>query len=137
MYLEQISHHPPIVSYYLMGRGFKAYGSITTKASFGLNTIYGYSDKPNYVLFDDGTEIEVSFAKMAIKGILFGEREFNFIEKSNLVLIQSMPSTPHTESFPPYSLATRVRVSSPPTTTPLIASRAPSPKSPKNSGTPS
>ena len=55
MYLEQISHHPPIVSYYFLGRGFKAYGSIITKASFGLNTIYGYSDKPNYILFDDGT----------------------------------------------------------------------------------
>jgi|JI10StandDraft_1071094.scaffolds.fasta_scaffold3054897_1 hypothetical protein len=43
VYLEQISHHPPIVAYYMIGRGYKIYGSIGPKASFGLNNITGYS----------------------------------------------------------------------------------------------
>ena len=72
VYLEQISHHPPIVSYLFIGRGYKAYGKIGPKATFGFNTIYGYSQEPNYVVFDDGTLIEMSFGKMAIKGIMFG-----------------------------------------------------------------
>jgi hypothetical protein len=55
MYIEQISHHPPIASYYFIGRGYKVYGKIGTKAKFGLNVIYGYSDEPNFILFDDGT----------------------------------------------------------------------------------
>lgn len=55
MYLEQISHHPPISSYYFVGRGYKVYGKIASKANFGFNTIYGYSDQPNFILFDDGT----------------------------------------------------------------------------------
>ena len=28
VYAEQISHHPPISSYLMMGRGYRAYGSI-------------------------------------------------------------------------------------------------------------
>ena len=82
VYLEQISHHPPIIAYYFIGRGYKAHGSIGAKATFGLNVIYGYSEEPNYIPFDDGSEIEISFAQMSIQGILFGERIFNFAEKS-------------------------------------------------------
>jgi hypothetical protein len=28
IYIEQISHHPPISSYYFVGRGYKMYGSM-------------------------------------------------------------------------------------------------------------
>lgn len=55
VYLEQISHHPPIVSYLLVGRGYKVHGQIGAKASFGFNVLYGYSEEANYVTFDDGT----------------------------------------------------------------------------------
>ena len=78
MYVEQISHHPPIAAYYFVGRGYKLYGKIGSKAKFGFNVIYGFSDEPNIVAFDDGTEIQINFARMAIKGFLFGDREFNF-----------------------------------------------------------
>lgn len=49
VYVEQISHHPPISSYYLIGRGYRAYGSIGLKANFGINWIYGFSEEPNYI----------------------------------------------------------------------------------------
>lgn len=57
VYLEQISHHPPIVSYYMLGRGYKLYGSIGSKIRFGFNSISGYAEEPNFVEFDDGTRI--------------------------------------------------------------------------------
>lgn len=43
VYLEQISHHPPIVAYYMIGRGYKVYGSIGPKINFGFNSIVGYA----------------------------------------------------------------------------------------------
>lgn len=55
VYLEQISHHPSVASYYMVGRGYKIYGSIGAKVSFGFNSITGYTDEANYVEFDDGT----------------------------------------------------------------------------------
>lgn len=45
---------------------------------------------PNYIVFDDGTEIEVSYGKMIIHGLLFGDREFNFNDKSTSILMLSI-----------------------------------------------
>lgn len=66
----------------MLGRGYKAYGRIGPKASFGFNSLIGYSDEPNFIEFDDGTIIEVSFGKMVISGIVLGERSFNFEDQS-------------------------------------------------------
>lgn len=43
-----------------------------------MNNVKGYSDRPNFLRFDDGTVIEMTYGKMVIKGMMFGEREFNF-----------------------------------------------------------
>ena len=43
IFLEQISHHPPISALYLVGRGFKIYGNVQSKASLGLNCAKGSS----------------------------------------------------------------------------------------------
>ena len=48
MYLEQISHHPPIGCYYLVGRGYKIYGSILPDPKIGLNSIVASSGLPHY-----------------------------------------------------------------------------------------
>lgn len=39
-----------------------------------MNNVKGYSERPNYLVFDDGTEIEMVYGKMVIHGMLFGER---------------------------------------------------------------
>lgn len=41
----------------MIGRGYKIYGRIEPKISFGMNNVKGYSERPNYLVFDDGTEI--------------------------------------------------------------------------------
>ena len=75
MYLEQISHHPPIGSYYFVGRGYKIYGQIEPKISLGMNSVKGFSEKKNFLIFEDNyAKIQISYGKMIIKGMLFGER---------------------------------------------------------------
>ena len=58
----------------MQGRGYKIHGEIEPKISFGMNNVKGYSDRPNFLRFDDGTVIEMTYGKMVIKGMMFGER---------------------------------------------------------------
>lgn len=55
-----------------------------------MNNIKGYSDRPNYLKFEDGTEIEMAYGKMVIKGMLFGDRQFNFQDKSKNIFMFSL-----------------------------------------------
>ena len=41
----------------MKGRGYQLHGQIEPKISFGMNNIKGYSDLPNFLEFDDGTQI--------------------------------------------------------------------------------
>ena len=41
VYADQISHHPPITAYYMLGRGYKIYGSIEAKVNLHLNSADG------------------------------------------------------------------------------------------------
>ena len=68
----------------MVGRGYKKYGSIEPKISFGLNInkASGYSSNPHYVEFDDGMKIEYICAKIVIGGLFIGERTFTFEDKS-------------------------------------------------------
>lgn len=42
-------------SYYFIGNGYKIFGQIEPKISFGINNVKGYSERPNRIIFDDGT----------------------------------------------------------------------------------
>ncbi len=87
LFIEQISHHPPISAYYMVGRGYKMYGCVEPRISLGFNAATGYSDLPHYIEYDDGTILEVIFAKITISGMMFGDREFYFEDKSTCILI--------------------------------------------------
>lgn len=43
MYLEQIARHPPTTAYYFRGRGYKIFGQVEPKISFGVNSVRGTS----------------------------------------------------------------------------------------------
>lgn len=45
VYMEQISHHPPITSIYFIGRGYKIYGTVGVEVQLRLNYIKGVNDK--------------------------------------------------------------------------------------------
>ena len=83
MYLEQITRFPPTGAYLLKGRGFTIHSQVEPKIGFGLNSGKGYSDRPSYIQFDDGVEIEVNYSQIVVSGLFMGERGFNFQGKSN------------------------------------------------------
>ena len=43
-----------------------------------MNSVKGYNERENIIQFDDGTKISFSIPKLVIKGMIFGDREFNF-----------------------------------------------------------
>eukprot|EP00919_Chromeraceae_sp_WS-2016_P029992 GHVR01071239.1.p1 GENE.GHVR01071239.1~~GHVR01071239.1.p1 ORF type:complete len:145 (-),score=3.59 GHVR01071239.1:185-619(-) len=46
-----------------------------------MNTVKGFSNKIFNLDLDDGTKIHFIIGQMAISGMLFGERSFNFVNK--------------------------------------------------------
>lgn len=41
VYCEQVSHHPPICSFFMPGRGYKLFGHLEIQASMGANSVVG------------------------------------------------------------------------------------------------
>ena len=44
LFLEQISHHPPVTSIYFIGRGYKIYGTMRVQINLRLNYVKGVND---------------------------------------------------------------------------------------------
>ena len=63
------------------------YGCVEPRISLSFNAGTGYSNLPHYIEYDDGTILELVFAKITITGMMFGDREFYFEDKSMLILI--------------------------------------------------
>ena len=85
IYVEHISHHPPI-SYFLVehnGGLYKFYGSYeyTAKLTDFGNSATGRQVGKNYIEFKDGTKIVYEFPYMKIGGLLFGKRTIKFSGK--------------------------------------------------------
>lgn len=49
LYIEQISHHPPISAYYMVGRGYKMYGCVEPRISLHFNGATGFSNLPHFI----------------------------------------------------------------------------------------
>lgn len=90
LFMEQISHHPPITYLYFVGRGYKIYGSVAPQVALRLNCAKGINDKYLTVEFDNGDKCEFSLPTMVINGMLFGERTIFFEGTSNHLSIQTI-----------------------------------------------
>ncbi|CAD8066390.1 unnamed protein product [Paramecium primaurelia] len=75
VYLEQISHHPPIAAFIMYGRGYKIYGNLESTASIGANTVTGGNEGKIVIEFSDA-KIEYSYCKGYVTGITYGDRYF-------------------------------------------------------------
>ncbi|CAD8195192.1 unnamed protein product [Paramecium octaurelia] len=75
VYLEQISHHPPIAAFIMYGRGYKIYGNLESTASIGANTVTGGNEGRVVIEFSDA-KIEYSYCKGYVTGITYGDRYF-------------------------------------------------------------
>lgn len=58
LYAEQISHHPPISSLLMIGRGYRVHGNFEAKIEMGLNSASGLNDGYNNIDFaSDGSTV--------------------------------------------------------------------------------
>ena len=54
VYFQQISHHPPIAAYYMIGRGYTISGSMEAKMDISINSGTGINEGIYTVKFDNG-----------------------------------------------------------------------------------
>lgn len=50
-YSQQISHHPPIASFYLLGRGYKFYGQVEGQAKINMNGVLAFNKRLSYIKY--------------------------------------------------------------------------------------
>jgi len=79
---EQISHHPPISSFYMLGHHFKIQGNFEIAASMNPNTVTGKQLGLGQVIFNERTENEkriyFTFPPCVVSGLAFGSRVVNY-----------------------------------------------------------
>eukprot|EP00163_Fabomonas_tropica_P033719 TRINITY_DN89_c0_g1_i8.p1 TRINITY_DN89_c0_g1~~TRINITY_DN89_c0_g1_i8.p1 ORF type:complete len:420 (-),score=75.48 TRINITY_DN89_c0_g1_i8:21-1280(-) len=80
VYIEQTSHHPPMTSFQLLGPNgaFTYYGYHEWKASFQGNSVKGWTQGINVIDFADGGRVTFELPPMWVKGVLWGERVFDY-----------------------------------------------------------
>lgn len=72
LFMQQISHHPPVSSLYFVGRGYKIYGKIAPVIHLRLNYINAVDDQLLTIEFDNGDKCTFSVSTMVVNGILIG-----------------------------------------------------------------
>ena len=83
-YLEQTSHHPPIMNFYAYGKNYKIYGFEESDASTYVNTLTIYY-KGNFIIeYPDGTKNIVIYPTLNLSGTMMGIRKMHF--KGKLVV---------------------------------------------------
>ncbi len=91
VFLEQISHHPPVSQFELFGPNgaWKMYGYNEYRASFRPNGVAGGQYGPNIIEFSDGTKIEYNMPKIYVSGLVMGTWLFywtdtiTFVDRKN------------------------------------------------------
>jgi len=84
---EQVSHHPPITSFYVINRkeGFCIYGTIYTRSKFYGNSVSAIMDgNVKLILLNRGEEYVVTLPYANCKGILIGKLTMELGGKVNI-----------------------------------------------------
>lgn len=83
LYCEQISHHPPVSAYLIVGpnKSYKCYGTgeLDVKMN-GFNNIIGKRIGKTTVEFANGGKVVFTNPDTRIDGILMGDRRYNYIK---------------------------------------------------------
>ncbi|CAD8071900.1 unnamed protein product [Paramecium primaurelia] len=78
LYCEQISHHPPVLGLYILGRNFKLTGHLESQAIFSANSITGQNYVYLQVTFTNKTTIIFNVMPRVIQGMTIGHRQFYY-----------------------------------------------------------
>lgn len=76
IYYEQISHHPPISSYYMTCPEFTLYGNLVAFADVSFNSAVGGNEGVMHIIMRNGTHFQCYFPPSQITGLIFGDRQF-------------------------------------------------------------
>lgn len=83
IYLEQLSHHPPITYYYMIGKNYKLYGSHEPIANLTANTcVAQQKGSPVAHFLNNNSKICFRWPLFIINGTAMGQRCFNFFSKA-------------------------------------------------------
>eukprot|EP01017_Pseudomicrothorax_dubius_P051596 TRINITY_DN9963_c0_g1_i2.p1 TRINITY_DN9963_c0_g1~~TRINITY_DN9963_c0_g1_i2.p1 ORF type:complete len:299 (-),score=62.04 TRINITY_DN9963_c0_g1_i2:337-1233(-) len=75
IYYEQISHHPPIMSYLFLGKGYTISGTLELIGSASLNQMRGcFLGLEKITLAKTGNEYYIKFPKVNLEGLMYGKR---------------------------------------------------------------
>lgn len=92
--MEQISHHPPITSVYMVGRGYKIYGTMQVDVNLRLNYVRGVNNSNMVIEYDNGDKILFDIPVMVINGLILGERSIYYegtvhmVDQKNLLIAE-------------------------------------------------
>ena len=81
LYYEQISHHPPISSYFMKCDEFTLFGNLNAVANVSLNSGSGGNAGMMTVVMRNGNEFLLSFPLAEISGLIYGTRKYSILGK--------------------------------------------------------
>jgi hypothetical protein len=80
VYVEQTSHHPPILNYYIKNPNFTGFGYAEVEITAGPNSIEGENKGKFYIRFNDGVLYRLYPPKFYASGITIGKRYLKMTE---------------------------------------------------------
>jgi hypothetical protein len=80
IYVEQTSHHPPILNYYIKNPNFISFGYAEVEITAGPNSVKGENKGKFYIKFNDGQLYRLYPPKFYASGISIGKRYMNMTE---------------------------------------------------------
>jgi hypothetical protein len=94
IFMEQISHHPPLTSILFLGRGFKIYGTMQIDVNLRLNYVRGVNHSNMVLELDNGDKITFDVPDMIVNGLILGERTIywegttHIVDQKNLLVAE-------------------------------------------------
>lgn len=82
IYYEQVSHHPPISSYYMKCEEFTMHGYLNAVVNVSLNSGSGGNSGIMNIEMKNGNKFHLSFFPADISGLIYGKRKYAATHKA-------------------------------------------------------
>ena len=81
IYVEQTSHHPPIMNFYIINPNFKIYGYEQIEANASANSVTAMKKGKLFIELSDKTLYRITKPNMVLTGTTMGKRLTYFTEE--------------------------------------------------------
>jgi hypothetical protein len=72
IYFEQVSHHPPIAAFLMVGRGYRVSGCVEAKMDLSINSGTGNNEGIFEVEFENGNRFYYTTPAGCLSGLTYG-----------------------------------------------------------------